>query len=88
MGRAQAALSFEYILGVLQTVSVVDVHAFHSRAMRNLQRGQTMGKVRLCKHKIILVTQHSRHFSLRSEMASETQYMHQFKSSAKNKGAQ
>lgn len=78
-----------YILGVLQTVSVVDVHAFHSRAVWNLQRGQTMGKVRLWKHKIILVTQHSRHFSLRSEIALEMQYVltDSSKSPAKDKQA-
>lgn len=78
-----------YILGVLQTVSIVDVHAFHSRAMWNLKRGQTMGKVRLWKHKIIPVTQHSRHFSLRSEIALEMQCMliNSSKSPAKDKGA-
>lgn len=78
-----------HILGVLQTVAVVDVHAFHSRAMRNLKRGQTMGKVRLGKHKIILVTQHSRHSSLRSEIALEMQYMltNSSKPPVKDKGA-
>lgn len=57
-----------HILGVLQAVPVVDVHALHSRAVRDLQRGQTMGKVRLGKHKITLVIHHSRHFNFRRHL--------------------
>lgn len=64
-----------HILGILQTVSVVDVHTLHSRTVWNLQRGETMGKVRLWRYKIISVTGHSRHVRAKTEMPLEIHYI-------------